>query len=191
LLKNNFYIKKNYLLDTSSFLVFSENNILLIASRLGILKLKIKNNLVFYVINNIIIIKNNYNFILKKYKNYNNYLYYFINNISNLTNNLTVGYSIKFKVVGLGHKLLYSKNNYLFKLGYSHMIYCFIPLVFSSKKKLKKKLFNKINSIEAITVNNFFFYIKHLRVPDIFSMNGIFDRAFYIEFKKGKKSFLL
>ena len=184
-------LNKLYILNTKDCYIFVENNIVFIASQLGILKFKISNNILLYTIKNFLIIKNNYNFFSRKSNNSIRYIYYFIKKLFNFIKNLTIGYSIKYKIVGLGHKVLYSNNSYLFKLGYSHMVYCFVPISFVGKKKKKKKLFNKISSLEVVSLNNFFFYIKHLRIPDIFSMNGVFDRTFYMEFKKGKKSFLL
>jgi ribosomal protein L6P/L9E len=162
-----------------------------VASKLGMLKFKIPSDVLVYTVKNVLIVRNNNYFSSKKNNKSVRYVYYFIKKLFNLIKNLTIGHTIKYKVVGLGHKALYSNNNYLFKLGYSHMVYCFIPILFMGRKKKKKKMFHKITSIENVNLNNFFFYIKHLRVPDIFSMNGVFNRTFYMEFKKGKKSFLL
>jgi hypothetical protein len=66
-----------------------------------------------------------------------------------------------------------------------------MPFTFSSKKKQKKKPFHKIIGINQTALDSFFFHIKNMRIPDIYSKNGIYNRNDYICFKKGKKSFLL
>ena len=171
-------------------MLYIENNLLFVITSIGCVKFKLKKNIIFFLVDNNLIFNHSYLIAFNKIKFDKNILY-FVNNLFNLLKNVTTVYSIKYKIVGLGHKVLYSKNNYLFKLGYSHMIYCLIPFNIRGKKKKKKLLFNKLYSINSIKLNNFFYYIKHLRIPDIFSMNGIFNRIHYMEFKRGKKTFLL
>ena len=183
--------KKIFILNEKNIFFYIENNNIIIGSYLGMSKLKLSKSLSLDKISNNIIFKIKYlDFLYRPRYNYN-FTQYYINNIFSIIKNLTIGHTIKYKIIGLGHKVLYSKNNYLLKLGYSHLIYCFIPIIFSAKKKKKKKQFNKITSLEYVKLNNFFYFINKLRVPDIFSMNGIFNRTCYLEFKAGKKSFLM
>jgi ribosomal protein L6P/L9E len=190
LLKKIIFFKKKFINIDSNIFIYSENKTIFIVSYLGMLKIKIPEFLFFLKIEKIITIKNTYKyFSYKKKKNYN-IINYAINKFFKLFKNLTIGFIAKFKVIGLGHKILYSKSNYLLKLGYSHLIYIFIPLSIASKKKKKKK-YLKLISINSTIVNNLFFFLGNLRIPDIFSMNGIFNRNFFMQFKQGKKSFLL
>jgi hypothetical protein len=167
---------------------YVENNVLLFITNYGIAKFKISNSCDIHKTSNVIYIRKTYFSLLHKYLNT---IFYSIKLIANYIKNLIISFFIKYKVIGLGHKILYSKGVYLFKLGYSHLIYCFIPLQHGGVKKKKRKLFNKLFSINKISLNNLFFILNKLRIPDIFSMNGIFNRALYMFFKKGKKSFLL
>jgi len=191
LLKNIVNLKKVYVFEYNNIFIYIEGNNIVVAGYLGISKLKLSTVIVLSNLYNKLHFKVKYNSLLHRpIKNYN-YIYYCVQNLFNIFKNTTIGFTIKYKIIGLGHKILYSKNIYLLKLGYSHLVFCFIPFIFSSKKKKKKKKFNKIVSLESIKLNNFFFLINKLRVPDIFSMNGIFNRIYYIQFKAGKKSFLL
>lgn len=114
-----------------------------------------------------------------------------MNHISQYLTTLLYGNFVKYKIIGLGHRAYFSKNIYLFKIGYSHLVFCFIPFCIRSKKKKKKKIFHKLVSINKILLNTFFYSLKSMRVPDIYSTNGIYNRNDFYSFKKGKKSFLL
>jgi ribosomal protein L6P/L9E len=101
------------------------------------------------------------------------------------------GFIIKYKVMGLGHRCIYNTNIYLLKLGYSHLVYQFIPFEISTKKKKKKKQYHRITSINFMLLSTFFHKLQLMRIPDVYNLNGIFNNYDDIEKKEGKKSFLL
>ncbi len=179
--------KSIHTLDQNSFLLYIESHILSIISNLGILKIKSTPEIHFFL-DNIFFC---YNWAFFKYKKLLFLLYSFLNNIDSWFKSIFFGGFVKYKVIGLGHRGYYSKNTYLFKIGYSHLVFCFMPFIFSSKKKQKKKPFHKIIGLSQTSLDIFFFHIQNMRIPDIYSKNGIYSRNNYICFKKGKKSFLL
>lgn len=115
----------------------------------------------------------------------------FLNSIHVLLKNILIGNTLKYKVIGLGHRGYYSRNIFFFKLGYSHLVFCFLPFFFFSKKKKKKNRFYTIYGVDNIQLNNFFFFLQSLRIPDIYNFNGIFNRIDFFEKKKSKKAALL
>lgn len=79
----------------------------------------------------------------------------------------------------------------MFKLGYSHLIFLSIPFELRAFKKKKKKKYHTLVGVDFTALNTLFHTLKHLRISDIYSMNGIFPRDDYLEFKEGKRSFML
>jgi hypothetical protein len=160
--------------DINNIFFYCELTYFYIYSYIGIIKYNIINFLIFYLKQNYLLFK---------------FLKFDICVINSLIDTV-YGNTVKFKVIGLGSKLFYCDNLFLFKLGYSHLIFFFF-FFFNSRKKLKKKKYFKIFSFSKIRLYSFFYDIQFLRYPHIYSKNGIFNREDLFFFKKGKKSFLL
>lgn len=52
-------------------------------------------------------------------------------------------------------------------------------------------MYHKLYSMNSNLLSNIFYHLQNMRVPDIYSKNGIYNRTDYYEFKKGKKSFMM
>jgi hypothetical protein len=173
---NNLRVLEKYIsaVDFKTVFFYSESNFFFFYSYLGILKF------------------NTFLFSFFFFKKKNLIFKYYKNNIMIVNSFIDIiyGNTIKFKVIGLGSKLFYCDNLFLFKLGYSHLIFFFF-FFFNSKRKLKKKKYFKIFSFSKIKLYSFFYDIQFLRYPHIYSKNGIFNKDDLFFFKKGKKSFLL
>lgn len=164
-------------------LLYIEGSSVYISSILGVYKM----NLYFLLINEevlniwlikkLLLQKNKLNLIKETNILYNNF------------KNSLYGSLGKFKIVGLGYKLLFNENQLLFKLGYSHFIYKHVNLRVYIKKKKKKRKFISVGGIGNDIVNNLIKQIQSYRVPNKYCYNGIFDRLDKISFKK-KKSLL-
>lgn len=176
------------LVDLYSVLYYYESNCFLLISHLGIIKYQsLKKNYFFldsffFNLLSSSLLRNSESKI---------YRYNFFKQLPTFLKTIIYGFDLKYKIIGLGHRGYFSKNLYLFKIGYSHLVFCFLPINIKAKKKKKKKIFHKLYSINKVTLFNFFFHLKNMRVPDIYSSNGIYNRTDFYSFKKGKKSFML
>lgn len=184
----NIYPKHFNLIDRSSFFIYYESNTVFFSSYLGMIKLKFNDSICFFMDDLWFTYLNTSFFNSLKFRFY---ILQWFNRIGNYLTSILFGLSLKYKVIGLGHRGYYSNNLYLFKIGYSHLVFSFLNLSVKAKKKKKKKLFHKLYSINNNILSNTFFHLQNLRVPDIYSSNGIFNRTDYYLFKKGKKSFML
>ena len=171
-------------LDYKNFFFYCECSKVFLMSYVGILKYKMNELNNFLLINNITCFILNFVFFLKK----KTFLFYFF--FKTLIETV-YGSSVKFKIIGLGYKSLYSNNLFFFRLGYSHLVFFFSDLNTSSIKKKKKKKFFKLYGFSSHLIATSFNETKKFRTPGIFSMNGIFNRKDFLSFKKGKKSFLM
>jgi ribosomal protein L6P/L9E len=176
------------ILEKNSFFFFFEANSFLIGSHLGIVKYRCFDSLHFFVEDMFITyVKSSYlNASISKF-----FRTQLFNRFGNILKSIIYGFDLKYKVIGLGHRGYFSKNIYLFKIGYSHLVFCFLPINVRAKKKKKKKQFHKLYSIDINNLSNIFHKIKNMRIPDIYSSNGIYSRIDLYFFKKGKKSFML
>lgn len=171
-------------IDILRSLIYTESNYIYINSTLGSAKLKYILDL-FYPS-----VLDNFLFFYSSIKNQISFFIFF-NKFSMLLHSLNVGYRAKYRIIGLGWKSFYYKNFLLFKLGYSHLVFFFLPFELSSFKKKKKKTYYTIVGLNDSVLKDTFFFLKNLRIPDIYSMNGVFSRVEFVEFREGKKSFLL
>jgi hypothetical protein len=122
--------------------------------------------------------------------NYDRYIQNCITQVGIAMQCISTGFFNRFKVIGLGQRAYFSKNLYVMELGYSHLVYYLMPLnTLGWKKKFKKQKFFTIFSSNHECINQIVCNIQNHRVPDIFSMNGIYKRSDDIEWKEGKKAF--
>jgi ribosomal protein L6P/L9E len=112
----------------------------------------------------------------------------YVNKLSKLLINNLFGSLGKFKIVGLGYRLLYNDNQLFFKLGYSHIIYTHLSLIYYTKKKKKKKKFVSIGSISDKSLNMLINKIQSYRIPDKYCSNGIYNRLTSVTFIDKKTS---
>ena len=131
-------------LDYKNFFFYCECSKVLLMSYVGILKYKMSvlNN--FLLINSITcFILTFFFFFLKKKKKI--FSFFFKTLIETV-----YGSSVKYKIIGLGYKSLYSNNLFFFRLGYSHLVFLFSDINTSSIKKKKKKNFLNCMAFQLI-----------------------------------------
>lgn len=166
------YIKYNNL-------VFIETHKMYIISSLGSVKTNLTLRYRYILEGNVLFIKNKELLVFRRTQETINFLTELLR--SNLYG--TIG---KLKIIGLGYKLLFSNNLWVFKLGYSHLIYKNLSLRVYTKKKKKKKKYVAFGRILKYKVDSFSNEIQGYRVPDPYSANGIFKRLTKVVFKKKK-----
>ena len=155
-----------------SSILYYENNVIIISNYLGLLKFKYE---IFTMV------KYNMNDTKSALSLLDKYVY-------KSSTMLKWGYRLKYKVIGLGWRCLYSEFNYIYKIGYSHFISFLIPLENKSrKKKFKKEKYLILKGVNLFKYLNLFLIIKNLRMPHIYSKNGIFCRYDDYVFKLGIK----
>jgi hypothetical protein len=173
--------------NINKFLVYGEHDFVLIYSMLGIKKVKSSH----YYININDITLSVFSCLLISVDICSSVLL-FLNNISDCFFSTCFGFLVKYKMKGLGHRIFFRKNNFVFKLGYSHFIYKQLALdLKNSKKRFKKKPFFAIRGIDIVNLRNAIFAIQSLRLPNCYDKNGIFVRDIVVEWKQGKKGFML
>lgn len=179
-----------FTLHKYEFISYFESNLAFLGSELGFFKYKLPIKCAFF---------STYSQFLLIYKSF---YYYFINN-----NNFSIGsiiYNIRlfilnsifgsigrFRLIGRGYKSYPFYNNFLFKLGYSHLVYYTMPLNVSALRKDKKHYFFRIISTDNVIIFNNLFTIKNFRIPNVYSKKGFFPLGEEISFKQGKKAFSL
>ncbi len=132
-------------IDTTACLIYIENTSFFILGTLGSIKVNFNNNckLFFNLSSSYLQLQSNmfYNafVIYANLKHLSLHSTNFFLNLYTFFFFLNYGYRIKFKVIGLGHRAYYTKNLYLLKLGYSHLVYSILNIAIRSKKKKRKK----------------------------------------------------
>jgi len=167
---------KNYFNTASNILVYIECNFCIAYSSLGIIRLK---------------------------SNHLSNLYYTRNTVTSLTVNNTVsfilrelfilislGYTNKFKLVGVGYRQFYENNIVVYKLRYSHLIYNVLDFAVLTTKKLKKKKFFTVFSLNKNKLNRLFNIWLLYRVPNVYTKKGIIKKGSSLNFKKMMKKIL-
>jgi large subunit ribosomal protein L6 len=96
----------------------------------------------------------------------------------------------KLKLIGVGYRALklirFKSSIILFKLGYSHFIYCRIPSGFTSKILKRTKLFICGSSYQD--VNQLSAIIRNYREPDPYKGKGVLYFSEKISLKEGKRA---
>ena len=119
-------------------------------------------------------------------------LFYYISAfLNNIISNSQHGSIARFRLTGRGYKSFPFIFTYLFKLGYSYLIFYTLPLPLRLKRKSKKKIFYNIMGLWTSQTLLYLNQIKCLKIPDVYCSKGIFKQNEQIQQKEGKKSFTL
>lgn len=98
----------------------------------------------------------------------------------------------KYSMKGPGHRILWRKCQFVYKLGYSHFTYKLLsPYIKHGHKRHKKKTFFSMRGIDVTTLRNAMFTIQTHRLPNCYNKNGIFARDIAVDSKECKKGFTL
>jgi ribosomal protein L6P/L9E len=102
------------------------------------------------------------------------------------------GFYNKYRMKGLGHRIYLHRNNFVYKLGYSHLVYKLLSLdLINSPKRFKKEYYFAVRGISNIGVQNAVNAIQSYRIPNCYCFNGIFIHRVIVEAKESKKGFML
>jgi ribosomal protein L6P/L9E len=105
---------------------------------------------------------------------------------------LCFGYFRKYRIKGLGHRIYIKRNNFVYKIGYSHTVYKILAFnLLTSPKRFKKQYYLAMRGIDYMNVMNAVLRIQSYRVPNCYCYNGIFIHDIVVEPKEGKKGFFL
>lgn len=167
---------KNYFNTASNILVYIECNFCIAYSTLGIIRIRSNNLTQLYY---------------KKYTvtslNVNHTVTFLLRELFIL---ISLGYTNKFKLVGVGYRQFYENNIVVYKLRYSHLIYNVLDFSVLTTKKLKKKKFFTIFSLNKNKLNRLLNIWLLYRVPNVYTKKGIIKKGSTFNFKKMIKKIL-
>ena len=93
---------------------------------------------------------------------------------------------------GLGHRIYLKRNNFVYKIGYSHIVYKLLELnLLNSPKRYKKEYYFAVRGLDLVGVRNSVNKIQSYRIPNSYCFNGIFIQGLVVQVKEGKKGFML
>lgn len=169
--------------NTSTFIVYSEFDLLMVNSRIGANKFR-SSGICVVIYGTTICVSST--------QLLSNSLQLCLSYIQDCLLSTCLGFFAKYRMKGLGHRIFVRKNSFLFKLGYSHFLYKLLALDLKhNKKRNKKKPFFAIRGTNLVNVRNAIFTIQSYRLPNCYDKNGIWVRDIIVELKKSKKRFLL
>ena len=115
-----------------------------------------------------------------------------LSTLSNCLWGTCFGYFSKYRIKGLGHRIYIKRNNFVYKIGYSHTLYKLLDLnLVNSQKRFKKEYYFAVRGLDLVCVRNSVFLIQSYRIPNSYCHNGIFVQGIIINAKEGKKGFML
>ena len=172
--------------NASDFVCYSESKFVLVYGYLGILKFKSSNDIISYTSNNVLFLFSDTFYLHSISKKL------YISAISRCFWGTCFGYFLKYRMKGLGHRIYIKRNNFVYKIGYSHTVYKVLDLnLINNQKRFKKEVYFALRGIDNINVTNALLTIQSYRIPNCYCFNGIFIHGISIEAKEGKKGFFL
>jgi ribosomal protein L6P/L9E len=115
-----------------------------------------------------------------------------LSTISNCFWGTCFGFFSKYRIKGLGHRIYLKRNNFVYKIGYSHTVYKLLGLnLINSPKRFKKEYYFAIRGLDLVDVRNAVYSIQSYRIPNSYCLNGIFVHGIVMQEKEGKKGFML
>lgn len=174
--------------NTNYYICYSEKTFLSILDSFGFRKIKITMLFFFRNLDNLLLFNVSlFNspfrslFILKLTLSY---LYNFFNLFKSL-------YRYKFELRGFAYKLKTHFNFFVFKLGYSHLVFYILPLFFKlslSFKKRKDNIFYTLRGYNYPLLGSTVYIISELRKLNVYSGYGLRTENQHIRLKRGKVS---
>ena len=155
MLKQFFYL-------SSIIFFYIEFDFLILFSFLGIIKIKNKHLVLFFLRQNTLFTLATTNTII-----------FFMKTIHFLIN---FGYVNKFKLIGVGYRQFYSNNIVVFKLWYSHLVFKVLPFDIITVKKTKKKTFFRLYGLNKDNVNRILHLWLSYRIRNPYTKKGFVKR---------------
>nr|QWK44943.1 ribosomal protein L6 [Protohalopteris sp.] len=97
---------------------------------------------------------------------------------------VSLSYSLKLRLKGIGYRVEKQDKKLFFKLGYSHPVIIFIPEVLEVES-IKNNL--SFRSAHLIVLKNFSLSLRRLRFPDSYKGSGVIYKDEIVVVKEGKK----
>jgi hypothetical protein len=174
--------------NTNYYICYNEKTFLSILDSFGFRKIKITILFFFRNLDNLLL----FNFSLFSFpfqylhnlKDTLSYLYNFFNLFKSL-------HRYKFELRGFAYKLKTHFNFFLFKLGYSHLVFYKLPLFFTlfpSFKKRKDNIYYTLRGYNYPLLGSTIYRISELRKLNIYSGYGLRTENQHIRLKRGKVS---
>lgn len=180
---NSFLFYSSY--NVSWFLCYSESKYFENLSRLGIIKFKLDHAL-FVLAQKIYLWKCIKSFVGSQSTKSVRTL------LSRSFSSVSFGFASKYRIKGLGHRIYIYKNNVLFKIGYSHLLYKVLDYnLINAKKRFKKERYFAIRGMDYMNLRRSQFIMQSYRVPNCYCFNGIFVHGLIVDPKESKRGFLL
>nr|YP_010507848.1 ribosomal protein L6 [Phytophthora capensis]UXG55945.1 ribosomal protein L6 [Phytophthora capensis] len=173
-----FFIDKTFIFP-NNIKIYHKDKIIFFETSLGLLSLKMINNLFFFIKKNKLLININVDKNKKSILNlYNKLIKIKIKGISQ-------GFKISLLLKGIGFKSFIENNNLILKLGFSHNIIIPIPKNIEIINQGNTLIFS---SIDFIFLSQFVHYIKNFKKPEPYKGKGLLLKNEKILQKEGKKS---
>jgi len=166
----------NYFYIFNNIFFYIEYDFFVFYSFLGIIKIKNKDLITFYIKCNTFFSR----FI-------NNNIVFFLDFIFVLINQ---GYFNKFKIVGVGYRQFYSDNIVIYKLRYSHLVYNVLPFNILSFKKHKRRKYFTLFSLNKNELNRIMHVWLGYRIKNVYTKKGFFKKDKHVYFKEIIKKLL-
>jgi ribosomal protein S8/ribosomal protein L6P/L9E len=104
---------------------------------------------------------------------------------------VSFGFFSKYRIKGLGHRIYLNRNNFLFKIGYSHSVYKLLDSNLSNmRKRFKKEVYFAIRGLDIVNSRRSLFIIQSHRIPNCYCFNGVSIHGLPVDAKEGKKGFM-
>ena len=163
-----------YILNNIFFYI--EYDFLILYSYLGIIKIKNKDLINYFI---------RFNTLFSRVVN--NHILYFLRFIFLLINQ---GYFNKFKIIGVGYRQFYSNNMVIYKLRYSHLIYNILPFDILTFKKHKRRKYFTLFSLNKNKLNKVMHIWLTYRIKNVYTKKGFFKKNKKVFFKEIVKKIL-
>jgi len=171
-------LRENINIKTLGF-YYLECTALLVYDKYGILKMQNNNFLNCLTLN-----YNIYSFINLNIVESLNYLLSYMFRIA------SIGYRLKYELIGMGYRQYYRNQCIVFQLWYNHMIYKTVPFYIVTFKKKKKRKFNTLFGFNKIKINTLLHFWLSYRIKNIYTGKGMSMKGRkYLRKKMVKKLF--
>lgn len=171
--------------NVSVFVCYSESTNVLVYSTLGILKFRHSDEYYVHISNSFVNIYSVYHTLAFSYK-------LILSLLSTVLWGTCFGYFSKYRIKGLGHRIYLKNNSFLYKIGYSHLVYKLLDFdIINSPKRFKKEFYFALRGLNLVNLRRSLFIIQSYRIPNCYCFNGIFIHGIIVEKKEGKKGFML
>ena len=95
---------------------------------------------------------------------------------------------MKLKFVGVGYKMNLKKNLLIFRLGFSHKIFCSLPPLIKISKIKKRPPTFILKSFDLYLLRETAFLIRSFKKPEPYKGKGIVFLNEFLKLKEGKKT---